>query len=110
HSTVSVLIRMPTRWLSPLFPYATLFRSDGAILWEKRLLGIGLVAHSEYWNMLQIAVVDDAVVVYGNEASGRYVEVVDPKSGDTRSEEHTSELQSRENLVCRLLLEKKDNM
>ncbi len=64
-------------WLYAIRP------SDGAILWEKRLLGIGLVAHSEYWNMLQIAVVDDAVVVYGNEASGRYVEVVDPKSGDT---------------------------
>src|SRR5207302_7540274 len=30
--------------------------------------------------------------------------------GDTRSEEHTSELQSRENLVCRLLLEKKKNI
>src|SRR5690606_2365092 len=30
-------------------------------------------------------------------------------SGNTRSEEHTSELQSRENLVCRLLLEKKKN-
>src|SRR5690606_41306606 len=32
----------------------------------------------------------------------------DPQSPQTRSEEHTSELQSRENLVCRLLLEKKN--
>src|SRR6266511_1267984 len=34
--------------------------------------------------------------------------VVSPKSENQRSEEHTSELQSRENLVCRLLLEKKN--
>src|SRR5690606_41295781 len=33
----------------------------------------------------------------------------DNEAGETRSEEHTSELQSRENLVCRLLLEKKKN-
>src|SRR5690606_39313026 len=32
-----------------------------------------------------------------------------PQPGEARSEEHTSELQSRENLVCRLLLEKKKN-
>src|SRR5690606_39722954 len=37
------------------------------------------------------------------------VERTPRRSGDRRSEEHTSELQSRENLVCRLLLEKKNN-
>src|SRR5690606_26385187 len=35
--------------------------------------------------------------------------IIPALSGDLRSEEHTSELQSRENLVCRLLLEKKKN-
>src|SRR2546427_10395953 len=36
-----------------------------------------------------------------------YAPVVSARSGETRSEEHTSELQSQSNLVCRLLLEKK---
>src|SRR2546427_7245747 len=38
---------------------------------------------------------------------GRYQAGCDPTAGDARSEEHTSELQSQSNLVCRLLLEKK---
>src|SRR5258706_8599906 len=38
------------------------------------------------------------------------VGVPDPRPGESRSEEHTSELQSLTNLVCRLLLEKKNNM
>src|SRR5690606_41634028 len=42
------------------------------------------------------------------EGGGREVGVLEPRAGlEDRSEEHTSELQSRENLVCRLLLEKK---
>src|SRR5262249_56556452 len=39
---------------------------------------------------------------------GRTLQSVDPSAGRTRSEEHTSELQSLTNLVCRLLLEKKN--
>src|SRR5690554_7444121 len=65
---------------STLFPYTTLFRSG--------LLGIVHVAH-------QPAPDDDALV-------GFHARV-------DRSEEHTSELQSRPHLVCRLLLEKKKN-
>src|SRR5436309_12366922 len=38
------------------------------------------------------------------------VDPVEQRSRDARSEEHTSELQSRENLVCRLLLEKKKSL
>src|SRR5690606_41983546 len=72
-----LMIRRPPR--STLFPYTTLFRSG--VDFE----GLGL-AHVG----LHVAV--------GHGAEG----------GDVvRSEEHTSELQSRENLVCRLLLEKK---
>src|SRR5436309_8176947 len=44
----------------------------------------------------------------GRESGGRVVPAKCPNKGG-RSEEHTSELQSRENLVCRLLLEKKKN-
>src|SRR5690606_41754486 len=72
------MIRRPPR--STLFPYTTLFRS--------RWKGIGATR---------------AVTAYRSCCSpGRT-----RRSGTPRSEEHTSELQSRENLVCRLLLEKK---
>src|SRR5436309_11655888 len=46
----------------------------------------------------------------GSEYSGGSVLAVGAECGSGRSEEHTSELQSRENLVCRLLLEKKKNI
>src|SRR2546422_4608037 len=75
------MIRRPPR--STLFPYTTLFRSSsdgGAWLLLGRLY-------------LQLA----------DDAHGRPHRVLE----DSRSEEHTSELQSRLHLVCRLLLEKK---
>src|SRR5260370_5915725 len=80
------MIRRPPR--STLFPYTTLFRSNiervaalgGGIAVQHRMAFQG-----EYF-----------VDRYGSEAAKR-----------TRSEEHTSELQSHLNLVCRLLLEKK---
>src|SRR3712207_6880449 len=83
------MIRRPPR--STLFPYTTLFRS---------LVGRSYEAEGApaYWPWVQIA--------------RAYMEEV-PKEqlkadmGPGRSEEHTSELQSRQYLVCRLLLEKK---
>src|SRR2546421_1739075 len=75
------MIRRPPR--STLFPYTTLFRS---------LYGATL-----------LRAVDWAL----NPAT-RPVHL-DPRGGIERSEEHTSELQSRSDLVCRLLLEKKKN-
>src|SRR5436309_7379051 len=75
------MMRPPPR--STLFPYTTLFRS-------------GLFAK--------------AAVTYGQYARGYSLSMVEPYLLDYRSEEHTSELQSRENLVCRLLLEKKKNI
>src|SRR5690606_41601026 len=81
-----LLIRRPPR--STLFPYTTLFRSQwGALIHE-----IGLsIAHAQYHRH------GDYLVTYSDLAG----------FSRQRSEEHTSELQSRENLVCRLLLEKK---
>src|SRR5438445_5280682 len=80
------LTRRPPR--STLFPYTTLFRSqDGAAL---RAAMVG-----------QAAVQNAAPYYFNLEVSRAAVEVV------RRSEEHTSELQSRQYLVCRLLLEKK---
>src|SRR2546422_2980467 len=94
------MIRRPPR--STLFPYTTLFRSDAEhgddVARLRRVDVVHLVsmhAHqARYLHLLAVAGIDDEVAL-----------------GDLalvhRSEEHTSELQSRLHLVCRLLLEKK---
>src|SRR3712207_8391790 len=82
-----LMIRRPPR--STLFPYTTLFRSGVSQVattvfnaaWEAGLDITARTAHSLYISRYQL--------------------------GRDRSEEHTSELQSRQYLVCRLLLEKK---
>src|SRR3712207_6956165 len=82
------MIRRPPR--STLFPYTTLFRSD---LREGIVTKLGLI---------------DALTVKSNDVFG-VLKVIfhhGSHSADFRSEEHTSELQSRQYLVCRLLLEK----
>src|SRR3712207_8513705 len=91
------MIRRPPR--STLFPYTTLFRSAdasarGRAAWSKlqSLLHTALFA--------QAALRCDAFVF-------SYGETITWHSELERSEEHTSELQSRQYLVCRLLLEKK---
>src|SRR2546427_8772518 len=87
------MIRRPPR--STLFPYTTLFRSQA----ESRQLGRRCDA------MAQL----DHVVVAERGAQLQRVGHAHPVGHDERSEEHTSELQSQSNLVCRLLLEKKKN-
>src|SRR2546430_13637367 len=94
------MIRRPPS--SPLFPYPTLFRSAAAAA----LVGLWVVVERPALskpprNMLATAAVSAKAV---QAASGTEV-VAGSKS---RSEEHTSELQSQSNLVCRLLLEKKN--
>src|SRR3712207_8906199 len=81
------MIRRPPR--STLFPYTTLFRSLRDF-WRDFHAAVGEIGD------LRISEVLDAL----NEALG-------PQLFPERSEEHTSELQSRQYLVCRLLLEKK---
>src|SRR2546427_9303426 len=85
------MIRRPPR--STLFPYTTLFRSLPLALDVTRE-GLGDAGPSELGQILAFTV-------------GLLVPVLDGEPG--RSEEHTSELQSQSNLVCRLLLEKKKN-
>src|SRR2546422_4112008 len=77
-----LMIRRPPR--STLFPYTTLFRSRTG---------------ERFHDVLRL---ED-----GGDAGDTYTYC--PPAGDRRSEEHTSELQSRLHLVCRLLLEKKKN-
>src|SRR3712207_8146468 len=93
------MIRRPPR--STLFPYTTLFRSVGTY-WTTFfpavvVLGIGM---SLVFGPLSIAILNAVDEEHSGLGSGvnRAVQ---------RSEEHTSELQSRQYLVCRLLLEKK---
>src|SRR2546429_4934421 len=91
------MIRRPPR--STLFPYTTLFRSDVLGKAARRRNHAGFDFH-----LLRFAVeLRPQVVDY------RYNrrDVTDDQGIRTRSEEHTSELQSRLHLVCRLLLEKK---
>src|SRR5690606_42085191 len=90
-------MRRPPR--STLFPYTTLFRS---ILTEQEESERRQKEFVERSNLFMDALDVDEMVgqVLASEGFTSVEEVA-------RSEEHTSELQSRENLVCRLLLEKK---
>src|SRR3712207_8492356 len=97
------MIRRPPR--STLFPYTTLFRSgleDGA--WKSRIAE-KKVRGVHRWHG------DEAArrAVYNNRARLRSGVAREAFKRRARSEEHTSELQSRQYLVCRLLLEKKKN-
>src|SRR3712207_8463738 len=92
--------------ISTLFPYTTLFRSDGAAVCvvtspEKAAeLGLRPLARLVSW---AVAGVPPATMGIGPvPATAKALALADVK----RSEEHTSELQSRQYLVCRLLLEK----
>src|SRR2546428_9103404 len=87
------MIRRPPR--STLFPYTTLFRSK-----RERSLHDDDVADLERHEHHQ------GVERVGQEVSADHAPRPRPRNAG-RSEEHTSELQSRSDLVCRLLLEKK---
>src|SRR3712207_8418226 len=87
------MIRRPPR--STLFPYTTLFRS------------------SSFLSAINKSVKARCLHAYGSGGAGVCPAKAAPPAGQrdllSRSEEHTSELQSRQYLVCRLLLEKKKN-
>src|SRR3712207_6964242 len=101
------MIRRPPR--STLFPYTTLFRSDRIVRLGKK---------DNYWSMgvpgpggPSSELLIDRGPAFGKDrdwdAGDRYMEFWNLVFMQERSEEHTSELQSRQYLVCRLLLEKK---
>src|SRR3712207_8770596 len=95
------MIRRPPR--STLFPYTTLFRSLSGIASGGAILAQGASLVVVYENGGDAT--RDIVLYDGNEVIDGSGDVVTTTLG--RSEEHTSELQSRQYLVCRLLLEKK---
>src|SRR3712207_8391467 len=92
------MIRRPPR--STLFPYTTLFRSTGGYESENAKVAAKTAR--------QLSAPGKATVWMTGERI-RAIDAVLPNSvaSHCRSEEHTSELQSRQYLVCRLLLEKK---
>src|SRR3712207_7975307 len=95
------MIRRPPR--STLFPYTTLFRSEASVLADMKMAvteactNVVVHAYDADIGMLEVEM----------RASDEGLTIVVRDHG--RSEEHTSELQSRQYLVCRLLLEKKKN-
>src|SRR3712207_8650056 len=95
------MIRRPPR--STLFPYTTLFRSFCRTF---AVISRRLASRNEKVARMTC---NDVVLVGAGLASQRCAETL--RARGWRSEEHTSELQSRQYLVCRLLLEKKkDNI
>src|SRR5260370_15920162 len=102
------MIRRPPR--STLFPYTTLFRSEGTmqgLMMDMPLLISDLIKHADRHHgdteIVSKTVEDGALHRYTYREAHRRARRL------ARSEEHTSELQSHLNLVCRLLLEKKKN-
>src|SRR5258708_18130959 len=92
------MIRRPPR--STLFPYTTLFRSDFVTAPELgRLFGRTLAR--------QLRQIGGPVLEVGAGSGALAQTMLDELGCEYRSEEHTSELQSPDHLVCRLLLEKK---
>src|SRR2546427_2542302 len=87
------MIRRPPR--STLFPYTTLFRSGLSRCLGRRAVSVALPTCLQ---PVGFAPPDAGMASHDGESRG---------DRRTRSEEHTSELQSQSNLVCRLLLEKK---
>src|SRR3712207_8181145 len=88
------MIRRPPR--STLFPYTTLFRSAHDRLERRVARLVDRVADRDHGGQVDL---------------DRVVAVLRPAlAGQRRSEEHTSEIPSRQYLVCRLLLEKKKNI
>src|SRR5260221_8303274 len=99
------MIRRPPR--STLFPYTTLFRSAITTALGP-VLGGWLVQHASFRWIFFINVPLAPIVLLL--ARWKVSESRDPEAtGPLRSEEHTSELQSHSDLLCRLLLAKKKN-
>src|SRR2546422_3463641 len=95
------MIRRPPR--STLFPYTTLFRSQSTLYsrsgeWVHNLVSCKLISRAGQSYAHRTSAMVPSCPMFGS-----------PPLKYVRSEEHTSELQSRLHLVCRLLLEKKKN-
>src|SRR3712207_8069333 len=98
------MIRRPPR--STLFPYTTLFRSLSKLL-ENIFRSVNIALVNELAMLADRMGIDVWEVIDAASTKPFGFMRFEPGPGMGRSEEHTSELQSRQYLVCRLLLEKK---
>src|SRR3712207_7223095 len=100
------MIRRPPR--STLFPYTTLFRSEACCIVPRSVRRMSsLVAEDR--GAKRIRRPSDLAGALMTSSGTQHV-AASPERKGPRSEEHTSELQSRQYLVCRLLLEKKKSL
>src|SRR5699024_11502762 len=101
-----LLLLTPRPPCPPLFPYTTLFRS-------LQVDALGVAAALEVEDAVGapavLVVADQLAAGVGGQGGLAGAGQAEEDGGLMRSEEHTSELQSRFDLVCRLLLEKKKN-
>src|SRR3712207_7382658 len=93
-----LMIRRPPR--STLFPYTTLFRSPLPAPWRSDAVPVAAYPHKT----------EETLVAPDGDSIAYVFNIKGNALRDVRSEEHTSELQSRQYLVCRLLLEKKQSL
>src|SRR5687768_18355909 len=98
------MIRLSPR--STLFPYTTLFRSS-SLMDVVSFLYLTALRPAPAMNKEMTVTEPAAVKVAPHKRSNKSSSALDLRTASPRSEEHTSELQSRLHLVCRLLLEKK---
>src|SRR3712207_7367718 len=98
------MIRRPPR--STLFPYTTLFRSDHAVVRR----GLRLILDGEPDLQVVAEAGGGAEALDAALREDEDLAVLDVTMPRLRSEEHTAELQSRQYLVCRLLLDKKETL
>src|SRR3712207_7559904 len=98
------MVRRPPR--STLFPYTTLFRSGGLAVLPQDI-PVDVVSEVVSWIKTRHPVYDTAITLSPTSTVGEALSLLTKRAHGIRSEEHTSELQSRQYLVCRLLLEKK---
>src|SRR3712207_7282368 len=97
------MIRRPPR--STLFPYTTLFRSEGSVVTPT----VDCAARDRPLSDQSMCLAGQLRRTSSCRSAGRHIAHRRRRQLPGRSEEHTSELQSRQYLVCRLLLEKKKN-
>src|SRR5699024_11350926 len=100
--------RTPLHLSSNLFPYTTLFRSNQLGFVVRGIYGEGSEAIGNVFqvsNQITLGKTEEEIVLDLESVILKLMEA----ERKARSEEHTSELQSRFDLVCRLLLEKKKN-
>src|SRR2546430_9526664 len=102
------MIRRPPR--STLFPYTTLFRSEANLPAARRLSSRARRGPAVYiYRSMATTAAEPKPKVSADEAREVAEAAREQEWAAPRSEEHTSELQSQSNLVCRLLLETKNN-